>query len=1168
MRTFHTGGVGVFAEQGTKLFVAPFQGKVFFLEKLSGVFVRTSHGIIVYMIKNSGIKSNRVILQIRSETGSIFSLTEKDLPPGSLLWVKQSQIVLSGQIVAQGAQIKTSKQQFPESLHPVQSPIGGEIFFERMQILQILTSKQDDKKSIKKRQNTETGLNISNILGSLGKNWRLNYPNPNPIVSQIGSFWILSGAVQKEYHTGKIFLRSGDLVSKKTPFSQYNFHLSQLTKVQTKGSKLTIGFTYLNFEVSSIRFFKMGYFLSPTSSCKNLSTLFNGTLKSNQRNTDLLFYKKISEKNLKKDSVIWFPSRFNTKFPGYFSYLSHSFPISPSFSKKNGLALRINGVNSYGIKLTKSEKDSLISSFRINDINASEGKGNFLWSKHVLFFINQFPQKYFKKIFIFNNQKTFFKTTGILQVQITSNQKVQIKNLWVSAFARNRKFRTNLRQTSFFISVTRNFLLRKLYSFSFPITQNNQQKQSPLPSLLIKKAKTWLFISPKNTNKSSLQVFSLTLEIGKSFNKTLFSSKLVNLAMIHSNCLQLLPYSTIQKKSASSTKIGRNELDHLVSLKASTQNYVLKEEVLNSQTTFLTDLTNWYNVQDFLVNVQISLKFQEYAFTTKKVHFKKQFSKKFIFYVLVGRINTVNSLKTKTQIQNDRDSHQTGTRYFPVKTISCLGFGTPQRKLYKIEGQTNFVLAGDFCEFFIPEKKSFFETSFFVHSFDDFLSISSPFTTKQLPTHSIQKKTPKTDVQLVIPSSPTYLSTRSLLQLQFTLIFDSNYSLKISHNSLFSYKKQSFSLSAIEFFLYDDLILKNMFQFTYETFPSNLMTLNKTFTKGFLKIKNTGEFRRYKQTQKQITMSILENHNMVTLLFPSYQVNELTTLIRKCFWNNKKIGDFIRWGDIFEENYGFHQSGEILKLTSKTIVLRTGIPLLASSRGILHIFHNDLIQKNQLLLTLKSRRFQTEDIVQGIPKIEQLFEARRTQGGERVRNSVHIKLQRFFFLALHSSPLNEAVLESVKRIQKFLIENILEAYSNQGVKISEKHVEIIVRQMTNRVRIIDGGDTGFLSGELVHLTWIQKINKNLQLSRYRQATYEPLVLGITKSVLQSESFLLAASFQEVSRVLVRSALTNKSDFLRGLHEKVILGQRIPAGTGLFPRPKRLARSKFKFELPG
>jgi DNA-directed RNA polymerase subunit beta' len=209
-----------------------------------------------------------------------------------------------------------------------------------------------------------------------------------------------------------------------------------------------------------------------------------------------------------------------------------------------------------------------------------------------------------------------------------------------------------------------------------------------------------------------------------------------------------------------------------------------------------------------------------------------------------------------------------------------------------------------------------------------------------------------------------------------------------------------------------------------------------------------------------------------------------------------------------------------------------------------------LVQKNDLLITLRSRRLQTEDIVQGIPKIEQLFEARETQGGEIIQNNMHTVLQNFFIRAKKVRPVNEAVQLSLSYIQKFLVENILEAYSNQGVNIAEKHVEVVVRQMTARVRITTGGDTGFLPGELVQIKWIEKLNLKLKELGRREAQYEPVILGITKSVLQSESFLLAASFQQVSKVLVRSALSKKTDFLRGLHENILVGQPIPAGTGI------------------
>ena len=338
------------------------------------------------------------------------------------------------------------------------------------------------------------------------------------------------------------------------------------------------------------------------------------------------------------------------------------------------------------------------------------------------------------------------------------------------------------------------------------------------------------------------------------------------------------------------------------------------------------------------------------------------------------------------------------------------------------------------------------------------------------------------------------------------------------------------------------------------------MIPNKQITNGLIKIRTHGEFRHLKTTSTESISNIFTAGDLVTLKIQSTKFfSENTKYSNQHFWktplfsqkiNSMRIGSVIRCGNEIFSGIGTPYSGQIIKKTSETVTLRKGIPILASAHGILHIFHGDLVTKNQLLVTLKSRRLQTEDIVQGIPKIEQLFEARETQGGEVLSQNVHTQLKTFFLESLQIEKLSLAVPQSILKIQAFLIENILDAYANQGVKISEKHVEIIVRQMTTRVRILNGGDTGLLQGELVQLLWIQELNKQLKLLGHCEATYEPIVLGISKSVLQSESFLLAASFQEVSRVLVRSALSRKTDFLRGLHENVILGQLVPAGTGL------------------
>ena len=122
-------------------------------------------------------------------------------------------------------------------------------------------------------------------------------------------------------------------------------------------------------------------------------------------------------------------------------------------------------------------------------------------------------------------------------------------------------------------------------------------------------------------------------------------------------------------------------------------------------------------------------------------------------------------------------------------------------------------------------------------------------------------------------------------------------------------------------------------------------------------------------------------------------------------------------------------------------------------------------------------------------------------------------------------------------------------YQSQNVDISDKHVEVIVRQMTSKVRVEDGGDTTLLPGELVELQQIENINEAMLLTRGIPATYSPVLLGITKSSLNTDSFISAASFQETTRVLTEAAIEGKADWLRGLKENVIIGRLIPAGTG-------------------
>lgn len=143
----------------------------------------------------------------------------------------------------------------------------------------------------------------------------------------------------------------------------------------------------------------------------------------------------------------------------------------------------------------------------------------------------------------------------------------------------------------------------------------------------------------------------------------------------------------------------------------------------------------------------------------------------------------------------------------------------------------------------------------------------------------------------------------------------------------------------------------------------------------------------------------------------------------------------------------------------------------------------------------------------------------------------------------------EAALYGFEQVQHFLVNEVQSVYQSQGIDISDKHIETIVRQMTNKVRIDDGGDTTMLPGELIELRQVEQVNEAMSITGGAPAEYTPVLLGITKASLNTDSFISAASFQETTRVLTEAAIEGKSDWLRGLKENVIIGRLIPAGTG-------------------
>jgi DNA-directed RNA polymerase subunit beta' len=230
-----------------------------------------------------------------------------------------------------------------------------------------------------------------------------------------------------------------------------------------------------------------------------------------------------------------------------------------------------------------------------------------------------------------------------------------------------------------------------------------------------------------------------------------------------------------------------------------------------------------------------------------------------------------------------------------------------------------------------------------------------------------------------------------------------------------------------------------------------------------------------------------------------------------------------------------------------------------------------------------------EDITHGLPRVQELFEARKPKGeavitelagqvsieeDEReVRitvtseegDQVQYKVSRRARLAVADgdvvdvgqqltegsvNPHDKLRVEGIQALQLHLVDEVQEVYRSQGVTIHDKHIELIVRQMLRKVQIIEPGETDFLPGELIDRKRFQDRNAEVVDQGGEPASARPILMGITKASLATDSWLAAASFQETTRVLTEAAISARSDPLLGLKENVIIGKLIPAGTGM------------------
>nr|YP_010616228.1 RNA polymerase beta'' subunit [Elaphoglossum yoshinagae]WAU47599.1 RNA polymerase beta'' subunit [Elaphoglossum yoshinagae] len=243
----------------------------------------------------------------------------------------------------------------------------------------------------------------------------------------------------------------------------------------------------------------------------------------------------------------------------------------------------------------------------------------------------------------------------------------------------------------------------------------------------------------------------------------------------------------------------------------------------------------------------------------------------------------------------------------------------------------------------------------------------------------------------------------------------------------------------------------------------------------------------------------------------------------------------------------FFQSGQVVAIYRDYLLVRTGKTLLATQGAAPYKISGDIIGEGDTLIKLPYDRLKSGDITQGLPKVEQLLESRSIASiSVRIEDLSRRWTRGITRLIgnLWSHFLSAGT--SMKYCQLILINEIRGIYESQGVQISDKHLEIIIRQLTSRIVASEDGITNvFFPGELVELAQAERMNRVLN----KPILYEPIILGMTKASLNTSSFLSEASFQETTRVLAKAALRGRIDWLKGLKENVILGDSVPVGTG-------------------
>ena len=1242
MRTFHTGGVftGGFIDQ----IYSPFNGKVEYLDSLSGKLIRTLNGQIGFLSKIKG--------HLKIQKDNIFNskLTKKEFNKLSLVAQlkpnfskKKKNLLILSQIYKMESKLHFTKDRsnsflifktpsyttflirnnFPVREKTLIAQLSSPSFFENRQ--------QETEQQIFSPNSGQIYFENLVLMEKINREGIIQ-----TLTFGLGSIWLIHGDILSCFNNQKIFPIHGDLLGFKSI-------IQKIKLLVEKNYNIDFHFFYL---FQKINFLKQQHF-----------SLIQKVSDSRFNFFDKLFLNKLLfsinyKKSYYKKSQYFILINLNTLKLNLSFYNTIKFLSFSSYKKK--------------LDFFQNENQFILS------FNFIPNKNTNLKSNHLIYneLKSQFKQLFFYEVSIYENLKTKLKSPIFSRKYKFLNKKTKIKNNTYWPYFNETNIITKKSSSFNFCSYYYYFKIvnQKPIEFDFPLNIQTfpLQFNKKLTSIKIdlKILKRFVFIlNIKNirliyTNKMRSQ-FSKKLNFVTPFQmffilinfQGLSKFQLLNSYKILNNC-KIEPFYL----SNFSKKLIINISDLLTFKKNILKKCVLKPTFIN-----LNFIKQIYGVEDYLFDFIITYflylynqnnqKNKSYLLSNKKRHYYTKDNLKIGFKVLF-RNNMILDFKSQNLGEKiNLKNLKTNKKVLERAPNLILNSKTQMEPTFKVKQTfkswvcfpSTFSLLNNSPKLiktgsFIPGNIRFDNTPILINTisikkhyfFKDYLKNNPNFKCINNKRSRFLKKT-KTISKLVVFEKAQKFYENSA-KTQFLNHFNSNRNfltiLQFNSNQYFynRFQKADINLTKIinplnfytqtpkyknKIFLKTEYLKNTIILFSLKSgyflflnsyFPiykkyiqkynfKNIINNNKKNVKNLLfknyikklnlSIIRTFNFKKFNnnQIQKQNLLKIFilsfETFYFNNLIYIEFFINFKSAEIiqtqkidqktnsnfvlinqsnlkelylTKTFLKKLNIGQFVRYATNIRTKEVIIESGQIIYADKSKIMIRQATPFLITSRTILNVYQNEIVSKNSRLFKFLYHKIKTGDIIQGIPKIEEFFEARLTKSNLSLLTNLHLQLQTLFNQYNSKFSIYEATQKSFEIIQKIIIDEIQKIYCSQGVFIADKHLEIVVRQMTSKVKIKDGGNTGLLVGELIEFDWAQLIN--LKLNR-QEITYEPIILGITKSSLETQSFISAASFQETTRILAKATIQNRIDFVRGLKQNIILGRLIPAGTGFF-----------------